>query len=142
MKATENGETSPSDEIDERTYSVEMKPRWWRKAQEAAGVARREIKGMHEFEREVHDTTVEDCHSLIEQINTSGVIDSDESWETLELTAMDIQILWEGVVDMHFLARDKAGGEWSDVEHGRPWKWLYGTLAYLSRKHAELGVER
>ena len=109
-----------------------MMPSWWRKAQEAAGVARRTIKQMHPKEREVHDLTVEECTEVIEQINTSGVIDSEETWETLELTPTGMQVLWQGVTDMHFNARDRAGGDWSDVSHDRRFKGLFETLSHLS----------
>lgn len=96
---------------------VEMKPAWWRYAVQALGIGRREVKAMHPREREVHDTDVENYDEAIRRINTSGVQESDAKWESLELTQTDLKCIYEGLVDLHFRAREKAGGDWSNVDH-------------------------
>lgn len=92
---------------------IEMRPGWWRYAIQAAGMARRSIKQMHPFEREVHDLEPEDCSETIRRIREADVVESDEKWPTVELTDTDVLVLWQGTVDIAFNARDKTPEHWN-----------------------------
>lgn len=128
MSEAMRGAAPTDDEND--AIDVEAMPATWRYAQQCAGVARREIKGLHPDEREVHNLTVEDCNETLEAINTSGVIDSDETWETLTLTTRQRKVIEQGLVDTRFRKKAKNGGEWEGVaaslpaEHTKLWKSL------------------
>lgn len=92
---------------------IEMRPSWWRYAIQAAGVARRTIKQMHPNEREVHDLTPEDCTDTIRRIREAGAVESDEKWPTVELTDVDVRVLWQGVTDIAFHQRDRTREDWN-----------------------------
>ena len=97
------------------TVELEMKPWWWKKAVECLGVTRREIKAMHPDERDVHDVTVDEVSDLIGRINQNELTEGRD-WETLEVTADELTVFWQGASDYKFLKKEQAGGDWEDVE--------------------------
>lgn len=101
--------------------TVEMKPGWWGYALKALRIGRETITEMHPETRAVHDLEVEDYDVAIETIQGAG-IDEAGTWAEIEVTERDLQCIYEGLIDIHFDARDKAGGDWSDVTHDRTYK--------------------
>lgn len=90
---------------------VEMRPSWWRYAIQAAGMARREIKGMHPDDREYHDIEPDDCSETIKKIRESGATDADK-WATVELTDMDGDVILQGLLAIKTVHRDKTPESW------------------------------
>lgn len=135
--STTNQQSDSIDVQSDETVEATMRVKWWRFARQLASVARDEIEGMSPEERDTPVTT-EDCSETIEKIDESG-FDEESGWMKIDLTETDRQVLWQGLVDMHFRRREQAGDNWEDVDHSPRYYGVMGTLtAFDARDDLEM----